>query len=413
MRDWCAAVPLCTFCNFFLTFVSAPSLISQLSTPIMKPILFLDRDGTIIQEPPEDFQVDRFEKLSFLHGVLQQLVRINAARQFHWVMVTNQDGLGTDAYPEDSFWGPHNLMMNILEGEGITFDEVMIDRTFKHENKPTRKPGTALLTHYMKGDYDLKNSYVVGDRPSDIQLAKNLGCKGILIGRSEDNLDDEHSLEELRKDTLVLEAGNWKQIADFLCPFEGRKAEIRRTTNETDIIIRLDLDGSGKTKNLTGIGFFDHMLDQLGKHARLDLSVEVNGDLHIDAHHSIEDTALALGAAFKQALGDKRGIERYGCFNLSMDEALARVALDFSGRPYLVWQADIPGERVGEFPVEMVEHFFQSFAVGAGANLNVEVTGKNAHHMIEATFKGVARAIRQAIAFIPGDDSIPSTKGTL
>lgn len=378
----------------------------------MKPILFLDRDGTIIAEPPEDYQVDSFEKLAFLPGVLQQLVRIKAARQFHWVMVTNQDGLGTDSYPEETFWGPHNLMMNILESEGITFEEVVIDRSFKAEGKPTRKPGTALLTKYLEGNYDLANSYVVGDRPSDIQLAKNLGAKGILIGRSVDEVDNDFDLSKLAG-TLVLDASDWTQIADFLCPLQGRKAELRRTTNETDIEVRVDLDGTGKTANLTGIGFFDHMLDQLGKHARVDLSVEINGDLHIDAHHSIEDAALALGAAFKQAMGDKRGMERYGSFNLSMDEALAQVALDFSGRPYLVWEADIPGERVGEFPVEMTEHFFKSFADAAGANLNIRVTGRNAHHMIEATFKGVARAIRQALTQIPGDDSIPSTKGVL
>lgn len=378
----------------------------------MKPILFLDRDGTIIAEPPVDYQVDAFDKLAFLPGVLQQLVRIRNARQFHWVMVTNQDGLGTDSFPEDSFWGPHTLMMNILESEGITFEEVVIDRTFKAEGKPTRKPGTALLTKYMEGGYDLENSYVVGDRPSDIQLAKNLGAKGILIGRSADDLDDDYDLTDLAG-TLALSASTWKEIADFLCPLQGRRAELRRTTNETDIEVRVDLDGSGITSNLTGIGFFDHMLDQLGKHARIDLAVEVNGDLHIDAHHSIEDAALALGAAFKEALGDKRGIERYGSFNLSMDEALAQVALDFSGRPFLVWEADIPGEKVGEFPVEMTEHFFQSFAVAAGANLNIRVSGRNAHHMIEATFKGVARAIRQAIAVIPGDRRIPSTKGTL
>ena len=378
----------------------------------MKPILFLDRDGTIIVEPPEDFQVDSFEKLAFLPGAIHQMLRVKQARDFHWVMVTNQDGLGTDSFPEESFWGPHNLMMKILESEGITFEEVVIARSFKHESKPTRKPGTALLSHYLMGDYDLANSVVVGDRLSDIQLAKNLGAKGILLGLSSDEQDHGQDLEGLRE-TIVLTTDSWQHIADFLLRPEGRKAELRRCTNETDIVVKLDLDGTGKTNHLTGIGFFDHMLDQLGKHARIDLAVEVNGDLHIDPHHSIEDAALALGEAFRNALGDKRGIERYGCFNLSMDEALAEVALDFSGRPYLVWDAKIPGERVGEFPVEMVEHFFRSFADAARANLNIRVSGKNAHHMIEATFKGVARAIRLAIAKVPGDDSIPSTKGVL
>ncbi len=377
----------------------------------MKPILFLDRDGTIIMEPPEDFQVDSFEKLSFLPGAIQQMRRIQQARDFHWVMVTNQDGLGTDSFPEADFWGPHSLMMRVMEGEGITFEEVIIDRTFAHENQPTRKPGTALLQHYLSGHYDLANSYVVGDRLSDLQLAKNLGAKGILLGRSADDAGDASAADWA--DTLALKAQSWEQIANFLCQSKERRASLHRQTNETNVLIELNLDGSGRTKHQTGIGFFDHMLDQLGKHARIDLAVEVQGDLHIDPHHSIEDAALALGAAFRQALGDKRGIERYGCFQLSMDEALAEVALDFSGRPSLVWEAAIPGDRVGEFPVEMAEHFFRSFADGAAANLHLRVTGRNAHHMIEATFKGVARAIRMAIARIPGDDSVPSTKGVL
>ncbi|MEL7533640.1 MAG: bifunctional histidinol-phosphatase/imidazoleglycerol-phosphate dehydratase HisB [Bacteroidota bacterium] len=381
----------------------------------MKKILLLDRDGTLIVEPPEDYQVDRFDKLAFLPGVIQELVRLKQQRDYVWVMITNQDGLGTESFPEDTFWPVHNLMMQILEGEGLAFDEVVIDKTFKKDNAPTRKPNTALLTHYMNGDYDLANSVVVGDRPSDIQLAKNLGAKGILIGRSTDALDDEWDLEALKKDTLVLQSESWTEITDFLIA-EGRgnrSASVHRTTKETDIKVRVDLDGVGKTSADTGIGFFDHMLDQLGKHGKMDLDISVKGDLHIDAHHTIEDTALALGQAFREAIGNKRGIERYGCFNLVMDDALAEVAIDFSGRPMLVWQADYGRDKVGEMPTEMVEHFFQSFCDTARCNLHVRVSGRNAHHMVEATFKGVARAIRNAKSKIAGDDSLPSTKGVL
>ncbi len=378
----------------------------------MRPVLFLDRDGTIIHEPTDNFQVDAFEKLSFLPGAIQHMLRVREARDFVWVMVTNQDGLGTASFPEEQFRGPHDLMMKILASEGIDFQEVVIDRTFKRENKPTRKPGTALLTHYLDGSFDLANSFVVGDRPSDIQLAKNLGAKGILLGRSADPLDDDHDLTALG-DTLALRAETWKEVADFLCKPQGRTASIRRKTNETDIAVQLHLDRTGPGRYQTGIGFFDHMLDQLGKHTRVDLAVEVAGDLHIDAHHSIEDAALAIGEAFRQALGDKRGIERYGCYQLCMDEALAEVAIDFSGRPYLVWNAEIPGERVGEWPVEMTEHFFRSFADAARATVHVRLSGKNAHHMIEAAFKSFARAVRNAIAAIPGEHGIPSTKGIL
>ncbi|MEM6345364.1 MAG: bifunctional histidinol-phosphatase/imidazoleglycerol-phosphate dehydratase HisB [Bacteroidota bacterium] len=381
----------------------------------MKKILLLDRDGTLIVEPPEDYQVDRFDKLAFLPEVIQELVRLKKQTDYVWVMITNQDGLGTESFPEDTFWPVHNLMMQILAGEGITFDEVVIDRTFKKDNAPTRKPNTGLLTHYMNGEYDLTNSVVVGDRPSDIQLAKNLGGKGILIGRSTDDLDDEWNLEELKRETLVLQAENWREISDYLiAEAQGsRSASVHRTTKETDIKVRVDLDGTGKTQAATGIGFFDHMLDQLGKHGKLDLDISVKGDLHIDAHHTIEDTALALGQAFREAIGDKRGIERYGCFNLVMDDALAEVAIDFSGRPMLVWSADYKRDKVGEMPTEMVEHFFQSFCVTARCNLHVKVSGRNAHHMVEATFKGVARAIRNAKSKIAGDDSLPSTKGVL
>ncbi|MEO1451825.1 MAG: histidinol-phosphatase, partial [Bacteroidota bacterium] len=294
-----------------------------------KRILFLDRDGTIIKEPPEDYQVDSFEKLAFLPGVIHNLRRLQE-QDYVWVMITNQDGLGTEAFPEETFWPPHDLMLEILKGEGISFDEIVIDRTFKHEGAPTRKPETGLLTHYMDGSYDLANSIVVGDRPSDIKLAENLGAKGILLGRSTDTQDDDHDLVAMG-DTLLLQTDNWDEITDLLLKPAGRVGKVHRKTAETDIRVEVDLDGTGKSDTRTGIGFFDHMLDQLAKHSRSDISVHVKGDLHIDPHHSIEDAGLALGTAFRQALGDKRGIARYGCFNLVMDEALAEVALDFSG----------------------------------------------------------------------------------
>ena len=333
-----------------------------------KTVILLDRDGTLIHEPPDDYQVDSFEKLSFLPGVLQHLSRLSKELEVEWAMITNQDGLGTDAFPEDSFWPVHNKMMEILAGEGIHFEEVFIDKTFKAEGKPTRKPGTALLGKYMDGSYDLENSWVVGDRPSDIQLAKNLGAKGILLGRSVDDLDDEWDLDALRKDTLMLETENWQEITDFLLQYNGnRSAKVHRKTNETDVQVSINLDGSGKTSCNTGIGFFDHMLDQLGKHSGMDLQIEVKGDLHIDDHHTIEDTALALGEAMLKALGNKRGIHRYGCFNLPMDEALARVAIDFSGRPWLVWDADFKRERVGEMSTEMVFHFLNPLPIQQNA----------------------------------------------
>ncbi len=380
----------------------------------MQKVLFLDRDGTLIQEPPTDYQVDSLEKLSYLPGVFSQLVRLKAATDYRWVIITNQDGLGTERFPEETFRPAHEKMLEAFRGEGIEFDEVVIDRSFKHEGKSTRKPGTGLLTHYLSGDYDLAHSIVVGDRPSDIQLAKNLGAKGILLGKSTDTQDDDVDGSAL-EGTLLARTQHWRETVDVILAFDagGRTARVQRSTKETHITIELNLDGQGRGQRTTGLGFFDHMLDQLAKHGQLDLGVEVAGDLHIDEHHTIEDTALALGAAFKQALGDKRGIERYGCFHLAMDEALAQVALDFGGRPWLVFEADWSRERVGNFPVEMVEHFFKSFCDTAGCNLNLKLTGQNAHHMIEAGFKGFARALRAAVSRIPGDDSLPSTKGVL
>ncbi len=364
-----------------------------------KKVLFIDRDGTIIVEPPNDYQVDSLEKLEFLPGAISNLRKIAENLDFELVMVTNQDGLGTDSFPEDTFWPAQNKMLKTLEGEGVVFDEICVDRTFEHENAPTRKPGTALLTKYLEGDYDLANSFVLGDRTSDIQLAKNLGARAIFI--SEEGNED-----------ASLSTTSWDVIYDFL-RLPDRTAEVHRVTKETDILIQLNLDGSGACDNETGLGFFDHMLDQLGKHSGSDLIVKVKGDLHIDEHHTIEDTALALGEAFRKAIGDKKGINRYG-FLLPMDEALAQVAIDFSGRPWLVWEADFRREKVGDMPTEMFMHFFKSFSDAALCNLNIKVEGDNEHHKIEAIFKAFAKAIKMAVKRNEDEmDVLPSTKGTL
>ena len=365
----------------------------------MKKVLFIDRDGTIIIEPVEDQQVDSLEKLEFLPGAISNLRKIAENLDYELVMVTNQDGLGTDSFPEDTFWPAHNKMLKTLEGEGVVFDNIVVDRTFAHENAPTRKPGTALLTQYMEGDYDLENSYVFGDRVSDIQLAENLGAKAIFIS--------EESNERAALSTM-----SWDEIYDFL-RMPPRMAEVSRVTKETDIQISLNLDGTGKCDMQTGLGFFDHMLDQLGKHSGADLAVKVKGDLHIDEHHTIEDTALALGKAYAQAIGDKKGINRYG-FLLPMDEALAQVAIDFSGRPWLVWQAEFKREKVGDMPTEMFMHFFKSFSDASKCNLNIKVEGDNEHHKIEAIFKAFAKSIKMAVKRDPeAMDILPSTKGTL
>ncbi|MDX1907144.1 MAG: bifunctional histidinol-phosphatase/imidazoleglycerol-phosphate dehydratase HisB [Bacteroidia bacterium] len=377
-----------------------------------QPVLFIDRDGTLIAEPPDTYQVDSLEKLSFLPGVISALKQITQLAPYRLVIVTNQDGLGTSSFPEETFWPAHEKMLEIFRGEGIVFDEVIIDRTFKHEQAPTRKPGTGLLTHYLTGEYDLAGSFVIGDRPTDIQLAHNLGARGILIGRSVDTQDNDVDWTRLR-DTLALETQDWTEIVAFFARQQGRTARITRDTLETQVRVSLNLDGTGITRHETGIGFLDHMLDQLGKHSRCDMAVSVKGDLHIDDHHTIEDTAIALGEAFRQALGDKRGIERYGCFTLVMDDALAEVAIDFSGRPWLIWEVAPMRETVGAFSTEMLMHFFKSFSDAARCNLRVRTTGHNTHHLIEATFKGVARAIRLAVSRIPGDQQLPTTKGLL
>lgn len=376
----------------------------------MKRILFIDRDGTIIMEPKDNFQVDSFEKLSFLPNAISALKRIVTETDYRLVMVTNQDGLGTKAFPEKKFHGPHQLMLTVLEKEGIHFDEICIDKTFAKDNALTRKPNTGMLTHYLGGTFDLSNSYVIGDRLTDIQLAKNLGTKGILIGRSSDKTDDNKLNAKVLQQAIALKTNNWNAIADFLCSSPPRVAQIQRNTNETKISVNLNLDGKGQFSIKTGLGFFDHMLEQLAKHSGVDLQLKVKGDLHIDEHHTIEDTAIALGEAFYQALGNKKGIQRYG-FLLPMDDVLAQVAIDFSGRSWLVWKVNFKREQVGDMPTEMFYHFWKSFSDAAKCNLNIKAEGNNEHHKIEAIFKAVAKAIKQAIK-VDGND-LPSTKGTL
>ena len=373
-----------------------------------KKVLFVDRDGTIIKEP-EDWQIDSYEKLSFLPGAISFLSRIAKELDYRLVMITNQDGLGTASFPEETFWGPHNKMLEILEGEGIEFDEILIDQTFAKDNAPTRKPNTGLLTHYFTDEYDLKNSVVIGDRWTDIQLAKNLGAKGILIGRSTDTSDDDLLNKENLKDFLLAEVETWEEIYQTL-NYPERKGIVSRKTNETDIQIEVNLDGTGRHDNHTGLGFFDHMLDQLAKHSKCDIKIHVDGDLHIDEHHTIEDTAIALGEAFRQALGDKRGIERYG-YLLPMDDVLAQAAIDFSGRPWIVWDAEFKREKVGDMPTEMFYHFWKSFSDASACNLNIKAEGQNEHHKIEAIFKAVAKSIKIAVKRSGKD--LPSTKGLL
>lgn len=362
-------------------------------------VLFIDRDGTIIVEPPEDFQVDSLEKLEFLPSAISVLAKLKKETDFKLVMVTNQDGLGTDSFPEDTFWPAQNKMLKILEGEGIVFDKIHIDKTFESENAETRKPRTGLLTEYFDADkYDLANSFVLGDRATDVQLAKNLGAKAIFIS------EEEH-------EDAAFTSTDWNMIYEFLT-INSRVANVTRTTKETDIDIHVNLDGTGKTQIKTGLGFFDHMLDQIGKHSKSDLFINVEGDLHIDEHHTIEDTALALGEAFLQAFGSKKGIERYG-FLLPMDDCLAQVAIDFSGRPWLEWDVTFKRDMVGDLPTEMVHHFFKSFSDTAKCNLNIKAEGDNDHHKIEAIFKGLAKAIKMAKKIDYNDLQVPSTKGTL
>jgi imidazoleglycerol-phosphate dehydratase / histidinol-phosphatase len=373
----------------------------------MQKVLFIDRDGTIIVEPPIDFQIDSLEKLAFLPKAISNLRKIAEETEYELSMVTNQDGLGTDSFPEDTFWPAHQKMMDTLEGENILFKDVFIDKTFEHENADTRKPRVGLLGKYFTEEYDLPNSYVIGDRLTDIQLAINLGAKAIFIGEAL----PEGTSKALVEATAFI-SKDWDKIYEFL-KMPPRTATVQRTTKETDILINLNLDGKGISKIDTGLGFFDHMLDQLAKHSGADLEIKVNGDLHIDEHHTIEDTALALGEAYLKALGDKKGINRYG-FLLPMDECLSQVAIDFSGRPWLVWDASFKREKIGEMPTEMFMHFFKSFSDTSKTNLNIKCEGDNEHHKIESIFKAWAKAIKMATQRnLKELDALPSTKGTL
>ena len=356
----------------------------------MKRLLFIDRDGTLIKEPADE-QIDSFEKLEFVEGVFRNLGFIRKNLDFEFVMVSNQDGLGTDSFPENTFWPVHDFILQTLKGEGIEFDNILIDRHFPEDNHPCRKPGTGMLTEYIDNpEYDLANSYVIGDRKTDAQLAENLGCKALILG----------------KDDIT-----WEKIAEILFAGE-RTAEITRTTHETDITVRINLDGTGKCDIQTGLGFFDHMLEQIGRHGMMDLYVRCNGDLHVDEHHSIEDTGIVLGECLLKALGDKRGIERYG-YTLPMDDCLCQVALDFGGRPWLVWDAEFHREKVGEMPTEMFLHFFKSVSDAAKMNLNIKAEGDNEHHKIEGIFKAFARSIRMAVKRDIYHYQLPSTKGAL
>ena len=374
----------------------------------MKKALFIDRDGTLIKEPPIDFQVDSLEKLEFVPKVFRNMFNIQKNLDYELVMVTNQDGLGTDSFPEDTFWPTQNKMLRAFENEGVTFDDIIIDKTFPEENAPTRKPRTGLLTKYLNGDYDLVNSFVIGDRLTDIELAKNLGAKGILLNNGD-------LVDELEKQNLTeictLISDDWDDIYACVASPE-RTAEIKRTTKETEILIQLNLDGSGVCNISTGLNFFDHMLNQIGRHSGVDLTVQVKGDLEVDEHHTIEDTALALGEAFKNAVGNKLGMERYG-FCLPMDDCLALAAIDFGGRPWLVWDAEFNREMVGDMPTEMFMHFFKSFSDAALCNLNVKAEGTNEHHKIEAIFKALAKSIKMAIKRDVFNFELPSTKGKL
>lgn len=378
----------------------------------MKRVLFIDRDGTLVEEP-NDYQIDSIEKVRFLPGVFTSLARIYKETNVELVMVTNQDGLGTDSFPENTFWPAQHFILETLKGEQIEFSEICIDKSFPHENAPTRKPGLGMLQKYLTPEYDLKNSWVIGDRLTDMELALNLGSKGIFISKNA-----QLGIEEVKNETpainqvISLRSTDWHEIADFLCR-QRAPVSVHRQTVETTISVTLGLDGKGAYQHHTGLGFFDHMLDQLAKHSGIDLTVQVSGDLHIDEHHTIEDTAIALGTAFKKALGDKRGIERYGFFILPMDDALAQVAIDFGGRPWLVWNATFSREKVGDFPTEMVYHFFKSFSDAAACNVNILMSGENEHHKIEALFKSFAKAIKMAVKRDPDNLGLPTTKGML
>ena len=377
----------------------------------MKPVLFIDRDGTIIRETADE-QIDSFEKLEFYPDVFSNLKKISQELDFEIVMITNQDGLGTAIYPENTFWPVHNFILETFKNEGIVFEKQFIDKTFAKDNAPTRKPQTGLLTDYFTEAYDLENSFVIGDRLTDVELAKNLGCKGIYINDETHLGENEISVnQDALTPYIALETNSWKTIYEFL-KADQRVGSSVRNTNETKIDIRLNLDGTGKSKIDTGIAFFDHMLDQIARHGQMDLDLKVVGDLEVDEHHTIEDTAIALGNLFHTLLGSKLGIERYG-FCLPMDDCIAQVAIDFGGRNWLVWEADFKREYVGKMPTEMFMHFFKSFTDGAKCNLNIQADGTNEHHKIEAIFKAFAKAIKMAVKRDVNKMILPSTKGTL
>jgi imidazoleglycerol-phosphate dehydratase/histidinol-phosphatase len=378
-----------------------------------KKILFVDRDGTMIMETADE-QIDSFAKLEFYPGALTYLPKIAKELDYELVMVTNQDGLGTASYPEDTFWPVHNFIVKTFENEGVKFSAFCVDRTFPKDNAPTRKPGTAMLTVYFDTEkYDLKNSYTIGDRKNDILLAKNLGAKAIWLNDNSNLGGAEFTQEQhdALHDTIALESTDWQKIYEFLKLGE-RVVEHRRTTKETDIYIKINLDGKGEAKVSTGLHFFDHMLDQIARHGNIDLEIEAKGDLHIDEHHTIEDTGIALGEVFATALGNKRGIERYG-FCLPMDDCLAQAAIDFGGRNWIVWEAEFNREKIGEMPTEMFYHFFKSFSDAAKCNLNIKAEGKNEHHKIESIFKAFAKAIKMAVKRDVNNMVLPSTKGVL
>lgn len=377
----------------------------------MKKVLFIDRDGTLIKEP-EDEQIDSFEKLVFYPKVFTYLSKIAKELDFEIVMITNQDGLGTDVYPENTFWPVHNFVLQSFENEGVVFEEQFIDRTFAKDNAPTRKPNTGLLTKYFSEEYDLENSFVIGDRLTDVELAKNLGSKGIFINDNTNLGTDEITVKrDALNQFITLESNDWEEIYKFLKAKE-RIGSIERNTNETKIKIDLNLDGTGQSNIETGIAFFDHMLDQIARHGQLDLNIKVDGDLEVDEHHTIEDTAIALGEVFATTLGNKLGIERYG-FSLPMDDCFAQAAIDFGGRNWLVWEADFKREMIGKMPTEMFFHFFKSFTDGAKCNLNIKAEGSNEHHKIEAIFKAFAKAIKMAVKRDVEKMILPSTKGML
>ena len=376
----------------------------------MKKALFIDRDGTLALEP-EDYQLDSLEKLVFYPGVFQWMAKI-ANLNYELVMVTNQDGLGTEAFPEDTFWPAHNKILEAFKNESVEFDAIKIDKTFPKDNAPTRKPGTGMLTEYMNGDYDLANSFVIGDRITDVELAKNLGAQAIFLKQEEglgsgEGEADEKELEKV----IALTTTDWKEIYELVSR-GSRAASVKRTTKETDIDISIDLDGTGQSDVSTGIAFFDHMLDQISKHGLIDLKIHVKGDLEVDEHHTIEDTAIALGEAFADALSDKKGIERYG-FCLPMDDCLAQVALDFGGRNWIEWDVEFKREMVGKMPTEMFFHFFKSFSDASKSNLNIKAEGTNEHHKIEGIFKAFAKAIKMAVKQDKEKMILPSTKGML